>query len=361
MYNIITTSRIFFYGCLSVIISIYLLIIVILCYVGPINTIKVKHGLKKHPVDAVVSLTTTPYRIDTIKPVLDSIVRQSINPTKIYVNIPWRFKRNNTEYIIPAWLKDYPNIYSNIIINRTEDYGPATKLLGALITEHDPNAIIITIDDDKIYPRHLVRDFIQQYLFNKINNTVITVLGVNFLFGPYFNFSVESIIEKHTPSLTILGIGGVAYRRKFFKDDIFELTNNLPTTCFLSDDLMIAAYLYDHNINILTTSSNYYNRFSLPLLLQALPSSFTKDALTYGGGGIGAGSNEANYTDCLASLPKYNKIRYQQVMLHKSQEINGLLQKNRINIAVKQLGYNYLDYLINKMPLVKKMIIAIIG
>ncbi len=335
---------------------VYLGIAIVIFYVGPYETIVVKKNLKKDPVNVIVSLTTTPYRIDQIKPVLDSILRQSIKP-KVYVNIPYQFKRDNTKYVIPNWLKNYPNI----IINRTKDYGPATKLLGTLKKEHDPNTIIITIDDDKVYAKHMVRDFVGQYLFDNKKNEAITTIGVNFLFNPNFDFYTTTIIENNTPSLTVLGIGGVAYRRSFFKDDIFELINNLPLSCFLSDDLIIAAYLYVNNINIVTTSGISYNSNTIKLLLQSLPSSVAKDALSMGANGVSFGSNEANYSNCLLLLPYYNKIKYQQVMLDKSKEIHSLLQQNSFRIAVKKLCYSYLDYLINIIPFAKKIIVMVVG
>ena len=119
---------------LIIIISIYLLAIITLLYIGPLETIKTKIKLKNNPVDIVVSFTTTPYRVDKIQLVLNSIKRQSIKPNRIYVNIPWKFKRDNSDYVIPEWLKSDPNI----IINRTKDYGPATKLIATLAQEHDP-------------------------------------------------------------------------------------------------------------------------------------------------------------------------------------------------------------------------------
>ena len=84
-------TRILLKYCYYILITIglaYLTVAIILIYIGPITTLKVKHKLKNNPVDIVVSMATTPHRINTIKPVLDSIVRQSIKPTKIYLNIP---------------------------------------------------------------------------------------------------------------------------------------------------------------------------------------------------------------------------------------------------------------------------------
>ena len=38
-----------------------------------------------------------------------------------------------------------------LVVQRTEDYGPATKLLGALLVEKDPATVVVTVDDDVTY------------------------------------------------------------------------------------------------------------------------------------------------------------------------------------------------------------------
>ena len=352
------------YGLLIIIGLFYLTIILILCYFGPINTIKVKHSLKKHPTNIVVSLTTTPYRIDTIKPVLDSIMRQSIKPTKIYVNIPWRFKRDNTEYVIPTWLKDYPNIYSNIIINRTEDYGPATKLLGALIREHDPNTIIITVDDDKTYAKHMVRDLAKQYLLttyktNYKHGAIFTGLGLNFLLSANNSLYMKPVILHNKPSLVLVGAYGVAYKRSFFKDDIFSLMKSLPLFCFLGDDLTISAYLLVHGIDIIKVSEVSYNLLSSRWFFKESPSSGTKDALSNGANGLATGSNETNYCHCLDFWLKHNKVEFYKAILTRSKFIQESFIADNFYISMTQFVYHYLEELIEFIPLVKKMIVVI--
>jgi len=41
--------------------------------------------------------------------------------------------------------------HKGITINRCDDHGPLTKLLPTLLRETDPDTVIITVDDDKIY------------------------------------------------------------------------------------------------------------------------------------------------------------------------------------------------------------------
>lgn len=301
---------------------IYLFVAVILIYIGPIRTFLVKSQIKKNPVRIVISFATTPYRIDTIKPVLDSIFKQSIKPNQVYLNIPFKSKvYDNKEYIIPTWLKHYPNVIINQIAT---DYGPATKLIPTLKREQDPNTIIITIDDDMVYPKHMLRDLVRWYLpgsysSDYIANAAITGIGQNILFVPSFDdiprydLYVNGVVFGGDPSLMVIGMGGVAYKRKFFKEDIFSLLEGLPTSCFLSDDLMISAYLHANYIDIIKLSDVSYNPIFSELLFRSLPTSLTSDALQMDANNKGMGSTPLNYGHCLAILPKYDKTNYQEV------------------------------------------------
>ena len=332
---------------------------IILFYCGPLTTFIVKQKLKKNPINIVVSLTTTPYRINEIQFVLDSILRQSITPTKIYLNVPWVFKRENRKYIIPRWLKNYSN---NIIINRTEDYGPATKLIATLEREHDPNTIIITIDDDHTYSKHIVRDLIRPYLTNKtkFKNTAFTGSGLNFISSDHFGIGILPLLPgDHELSLVVMGASGVAYRRDFFKNDIFSLIKNLPISCFLSDDLMISAYLLVHNVNILKLFNMTYNPvFSL---IDPLPQHFSRDALQSGAKGIGLGSNEENYAKCLNDLPKYHMENYRNVIIKRSNMIKKLCLNKEYQINFYIFLYKTMDNIINNVPYLKKFMVAILG
>jgi hypothetical protein len=348
----------YFYYILITIGLVYLLIAIILIYIGPITTLRVKHKLKHNPVDIVVSLTTTPYRIDTIKPVLDGIARQSIKPTRVYVNVPWRFKRDDTEYVIPAWLKAYPNI----IINRTKDYGPATKLIATLEKEHDPKTIIITMDDDQVYPRYAVRDLVKQYLFDDYSeNAAITGWGLNFIFFQDNDMYYRPVTLGNENSLIVIGTSVVAYKREFFKDDIFLLTDNLPKSCFLSDDLMISAYLLVNKINIIKASGIFYNP-ALIQLRKTLPSSSTSDALQNGANNSATGSNETNYVDCLEFLSNNNKSNYKKAILERSKRMLFISERKMLDMLVAHVYYKYyLPGMIRTIPFLRTIIMKTMG
>merc|ERR1712159_162266 len=53
---------------------------------------------------------------------------------------------------LPEELSNYPIVK----VQRTEDFGPATKLIPALLSESEPTTLVITVDDDFIYNPRLV-------------------------------------------------------------------------------------------------------------------------------------------------------------------------------------------------------------
>lgn len=226
----------------------------------------------------VVSLTTTPYRINQMQPVIDFILADKAPIKNIYVNIPHIFKRDNMEYRIPAWLENNPRI----TINRTKDYGPGTKLLGTLEAVQLPeNAIIITVDDDNKYPANLIL-----HLAYKAKNSPEKAVGLSGM-NPHYNKQGLIITDslhgvglkrdvRPNASVAILeGFAGIAYRRHFFDESIFAL-EDAPRECRNSDDLYLSFYLAKKNIErqVMRTKFMFLERVAWNEVV-----GFNKDAL----------------------------------------------------------------------------------
>jgi hypothetical protein len=107
-------------------------------------------------VKVVVSFTTLPHHLDKLRETIGSLVAQSLNPDAIYINVPeGKNKRTGEQYEVPKYLMVMD--IDKVTVNRCEEYGPLTKLFPTLLHERDPDTIIITVDDDKIYPAELIR------------------------------------------------------------------------------------------------------------------------------------------------------------------------------------------------------------
>ena len=96
--------------------------------------------------EAIVSLTSIPSRLPLIERTLKSLLRQSLAPRRIVLNLPRFSKREGVAYVVPAFLDGI----EAVSIRWCEDWGPATKLLPSLVGEATDTPIIV-VDDDRIY------------------------------------------------------------------------------------------------------------------------------------------------------------------------------------------------------------------
>lgn len=149
-------------------------------------------------MDVVISLTSVPKRINVcLEETLKSVLNQSVK-LKIILNIPLKYKKWDTEVTIPDAILNNPWV----IVNRSNDYGPATKLLGAIeyLKKNRQNVkYIITIDDDILY-----RDF---FHIEKLVNNIEKY--------PNYAIAIESIKLDHPPYNTR---NGLSYRNRGFVD-----------------------------------------------------------------------------------------------------------------------------------------------
>lgn len=209
----------------------------------------------------VVSLTTTPYRISSMREVIDFVLAEEIPLKTVYVNIPHLFKRDNLAYVIPSWLQNYPKV----TILRTEDYGPGTKILGTLAQAHlPPKTIIITVDDDIKYPKNILLHL--AYQAKKNPQHAVGFSGMM----PHYNKRGQIITDslsgiglkankQNGAHVSILeGFAGIAYRPEFFKPSVFEI-EDAPRECKNSDDVFLSYHLAMNNIPRQVIRNKYMN------------------------------------------------------------------------------------------------------
>lgn len=205
----------------------------------------------------VFSLTTTPHRINELELPLHCLSKQNVHIQQIYISLPHKFKRDNLEYTIPEWLEIYPNV----TILRTEDYGPATKILGAL--KHAPvsaNTIIISVDDDTCYPPNLA---LRLAVSAKMHpNEAIGVSGAILDFEKNKEGGIVKIMRDQIAVPVLEGFAGIAYRPKFFTESIFDISNE-PNYCYNSDDIYLSFHLAQQKIVKRTLNNKYLNTYDI--------------------------------------------------------------------------------------------------
>lgn len=184
-----------------------------------------------------VSLTTIPSRLEGLNKTIKSINSQTIKADKILLNIPIEYKRFNEKIDENKLKKIKEN--PNIIINRTIDYGPATKLLGSLKFLQNYDYVII-LDDDHKYNKKMFEIFRNSYLQKKSN----------------YSFYVQQIFDLSMGQ----GADGILIKTDIL-NEIMKFYNKFiinNKNLFLNDDLSISMYInYIKHDNILDISKKF--------------------------------------------------------------------------------------------------------
>lgn len=197
-------------------------------------------------MNIILTLTTIPSRLSDnygdmgIKSCLQSLQDQNYNDFEIHFNIPNINKLTNEEYKIPEWLENY----NKIKVFRTEDLGPATKLIPTVERIIDPETIIIVVDDDLVYHPEMINEHI------KHQSERDCVFGYDSLgtyepkFGDIRDHYVVSVPFEMSGKV-LQHYKTISYKRKYFKEDFFDFVKEYYSW---SDDLLISAYMQKQGI-----------------------------------------------------------------------------------------------------------------
>ena len=214
--------------------------------------------------DAIISLTSIPSRLPLIERTLKSLMRQSLAPRHIVLNLPRFSKREKVAYEVPAFVEGL----SAVKIRWCEDMGPATKLLPSL-TGEAPETRIIVVDDDRIYPANLVADLVAAadrdpasafcmsgwVVPDDLTDRPTTVWS-NFRMLPPAPIRARRLSQPMEVDI-VQGLSGYLVRPAFF--DIAAITDyaNAPKEAFFVDDVWISAHCRARRFVIASARANY--------------------------------------------------------------------------------------------------------
>ena len=99
----------------------------------------------------IVSLTSYGNRVNNIPVVLDTIFSQTLLPDVVVLNIAFE---ENVPDVVADYLEEH-----KVEINRVMDTRVYKKLIPTLIKY--PEACVISIDDDFLYPKGMIEDFVR--------------------------------------------------------------------------------------------------------------------------------------------------------------------------------------------------------
>jgi len=187
------------------------------------------------PERLVVTLTTVPERMDRLTPVLHSLLDQTVHADRIVLARPDVSRRSGQPY--PQL---HPAVPGVDVIAATDE-GPATKLLPALLAE--PNAAILVVDDDVIYPR----DFIAQMLdwHRRLPQAAIGWRGWRIVPGVHpksFPHIFATALKEPEPVDILLGTWGYLVPPGALDAAVHDFTGYPPGVRFV-DDVWFSGHL----------------------------------------------------------------------------------------------------------------------
>ena len=143
----------------------------------------------------VVTMTSWIKRIDSVKKVVESIMNNTVKPDRVYLNLS-RSEFDSKGVQLPTDLVDYFNSDERLIINWVD--GENTKSMKKVfpILEYlDDDDIIITADDDIIFPIDLIESRIND--FNKFDKKY-SITSNKSSIGIFNNMNVASAVSLYT-------------------------------------------------------------------------------------------------------------------------------------------------------------------
>lgn len=164
----------------------------------------VNKQLRETPI--IVSMTSYDKRFSTLNICIKSLLRQTYKPDRIILYLAEKDRRALTKEIISLKKFGLEIIYVD------EDLRPHKKYYYAM--KDNPDAIVITVDDDCIYSPKLIEYLIKT---NKIFPNAITAARARKIeadkngFLAYNKWNLATISNKPSDQLIATGVGGVLY------------------------------------------------------------------------------------------------------------------------------------------------------
>ncbi len=236
----------------------------------------------------IVSLTTFGVRINSVYMAIESLAYQTLKPDKIVL---WISETDFNDNNIPITLKRMEK--RGLEIKYCKDIGPHTKLIYSL--KEYPDDIIITIDDDIIYPVDLVENLynLHREYPNHICCNVAEKINKrnNGEYLPYREWEIVSKEKEESELLMPLGVNGVLYPPNSLDKTVLDV-ELIKKLCPKADDIWFKVMALKKKSSVIVSGTYpvYQNSFI------ATDSSFIQ-ALAVNN--ISGGQNDIQFLNCI--------------------------------------------------------------
>lgn len=200
----------------------------------------------------IVSLTTHGKRINEAHVAIESVMQGSVKPDKIILWISEEYRRRT----LPITLQR--QVLRGLEIEYCRDIRSYTKLVPAL--RKYPNASIVTIDDDIIYPYDMLENLVNAHIetpdcicANWIHDTPAD-LGDNYV--SLLDWSTLHDVDKISGRYFYEGFGGVLYPPNSFDQEVFNEQVFLDI-CKYADDVWFNAMSLKKGVKVKYAWNHY--------------------------------------------------------------------------------------------------------
>src|SRR5436190_18361116 len=191
----------------------------------------------------IVSLSTVPDRINNLSPTIRSLLNQTRPPDEIVLAIPEFSIREQRRYVVPKYISRLPRVR---VLHCAEDWGPATKFIGAIQDElaaGRQDSLIMVVDDDRLYPRDAVETYL--YYNEQLPDAALCFRGAampSTLDWDDAKMIRASELREPRPVAVITGCGSYLIQPRFFDESLWNYSA-APQVAFDIDDIWISGWL----------------------------------------------------------------------------------------------------------------------
>ena len=191
----------------------------------------------------IASLSTVPDRINNLRPTIRSLLKQTRPPDEIVLAIPEFSVREQRPYVVPEYLLRLPRVR---VLHCAEDWGPATKFIGAIQDElaaGRENSLIMVVDDDRLYPPDALETYL--YYSEQLPNAALCFRGAampSTLDWDDAKMIYAKDLREPRPVAVITGCGSYLIQPRFFDESLWDYSA-APQIAFYIDDIWISAWL----------------------------------------------------------------------------------------------------------------------
>jgi hypothetical protein len=191
----------------------------------------------------IASLSTVPDRINNLRPTIRSLLNQTRPPDEIVLAIPKFSVREQRPYVVPKYISRLPRVR---VLHCAEDWGPATKFIGAIQDElaaRRQNSLIMVVDDDRLYPRDAVETYL--YYSQQLPDAALCFRGAampSTLDWDDAKMIRASELREPRQVAVITGCGSYLIQPRFFDQSLWTYSI-APKVAFDIDDIWISGWL----------------------------------------------------------------------------------------------------------------------